>query len=82
MILKASSSAETDKAESSLRAESKTSALDPSATASKSEAEQDTPTPTAATPEYSLSDEIQQVIAETEPNAETAEQNKTSTEQD
>ena len=76
----ASSNPETAKAEPSLQADTKTSALDPSATASKSEAEQDTPTPTAATPEYSLSDEIQQVIAETAPNAETAEQNKASTE--
>ena len=76
----ASSNPETAKAEPSLQADTKTSALDPSATASKSEAEQDTPTPTAVTTEYSLSDEIQQVIAETAPNAETAEQNKASTE--
>lgn len=76
----ASSNTGTDKVEPSLQADTKTSALDPSATASKSEAEQDTPTPTAATTEYSLSDEIQQVIAETAPNAETAEQNKASTE--
>ncbi|UIP24664.1 cell division protein ZipA C-terminal FtsZ-binding domain-containing protein [Acinetobacter towneri] len=76
----ASSNTETDKVEPSLQANTKTSELDPSATVSKSEAEQDTPTPTAATSEYSLSDEIQQVIVETAPNAETDEQNKASTE--
>ena len=76
----ASSSAETDKAEPSLQAGIETSELEPSTKALQSEVAQDTSSPSAETPEYSLSDEIQQVIAETEPNAQTAEQNKTSTE--
>lgn len=76
----ASSSAETDKAEPSLQAGIETSELESSTKALQSEVAQDTSSPSAETPEYSLSDEIQQVIAETEPNAQTAEQNKTSTE--
>lgn len=76
----ASSSTETDKVEPSLQANTENSELDPSTTISKSEVAQDTPSPTATTSEYSLSDEIQQVIVETEPNAQTVEQNKASTE--
>ena len=75
-----SSSTETDKVEPSLQADTETSELDSSTTVSQSEVAQDTPSPTATTPEYSLSDEIQQVIAETESNAQTAEQNKSSAE--
>src|SRR5574344_1885834 len=76
----ASSSTETDKVEPSLQANTENSELDPSTTISKSEVAQDTLSPTATTAEYSLSDEIQQVIVETEPNAQTVEQNKASTE--
>lgn len=76
----ASSSTETDKVEPSLQANTENSELDPSTTISKSEVAQDTLSPTATTSEYSLSDEIQQVIVETEPNAQTVEQNKASTE--